>query len=133
MSRKPQPVTDAEQAIMNELWSQPNLTVRDIAEAVYGGASPSDLATVQKLLVRLEAKECVARERDYWPHVFNASIDRNEMIQRRLQTTADELCNGSLSPLLSNLMGRVRLSAKERQKLHDLIDGKVKKTPKGKK
>jgi predicted transcriptional regulator len=122
MSRKARPVTEAELSILAELWERPTMTVRQLAEILYGSAAVSDLATVQKLLSRLEAKGCVARQRDCWPHVFHALVDREEMIHRRLQLTADELCDGALTPLLSHLVRNTRMSDKQRETLRDLIN-----------
>lgn len=122
MARKAQQVTEAELAILNELWARPTMTVRGLAGLLYGGESASELATVQKLLARLEAKGCVTRRTDCWPYEFQASIDREEMIHRRLQLTADQLCEGSLSPLLSHLVRTTKLSANDRERLHELID-----------
>ena len=131
MSRKPQQVTEAELAILTELWARPTMTVRELSTVLYGGTSASELATVQKLLARLEGKECVSRQRDCWPHEFKATVDREEMIQRRLQLTADELCAGSLSPLLSNLVRNAKLTARERTKLQDLLDNATPKNDSG--
>ena len=122
MARKAQQVTEAELAILSELWARTKMTVRELAEVLYGGNSASELATVQKLLTRLESKGCVTRRRDCWPYEFQANIDREELIHRRLQLTADELCDGSLSPLLSHLVRTAKLSASDRAKLHELID-----------
>lgn len=123
MARKPQSVTEAELAILTELWARKTMTVRELAEVLYGGSSASELATVQKLLSRLEGKGCVVRSRDRWPHEFQAKVDREEMIHRRLQLTADELCEGSLSPLLSHLVRTTKLSARDRANLRQLIEG----------
>lgn len=125
MARKAQQVTEAELAILSELWVRKTMTVRELAEILYGGNSASELATVQKLLARLESKGCVTRRRDCWPYEFQASVDREELIHRRLQLTADELCEGSLSPLLSHLVRTAKLSARDRAKLHELIDGEA--------
>ena len=121
MPRKAQDVTDAELAILQFLWDRGSATVRDIAEALYPAGPASDVATVQKLLHRLEQKQCVRRNRKCWPHVFEPAIERGNLIERRLQTTADKLCDGALEPLLTHLV-RSRLSAAERQRLRTLLD-----------
>jgi predicted transcriptional regulator len=77
---------------------------------------------VQKLLERLEAKQCVQRNREGWPHVFEAAIARAELIDRRLQQTADKLCEGSIQPLLTHLVKAGRLSAEQRDSLRSLLD-----------
>ena len=92
MPRPPQDVTDAELAILNVLWERGRATVRELAEELYDKSSASQHATVQKLLERLQAKGCVSRDRDSWPHTFAPAIEREDLIGRQLQQTADKLC-----------------------------------------
>jgi predicted transcriptional regulator len=70
----------------------------------------------------LSRKKYVVRNRDVWPHLFETTVCREELIGRRLQTTADDLCNGSLQPLLTALVQSSRLSAKDRKSLRGLLD-----------
>src|SRR5262245_15075362 len=102
MPRPPQDVTDAELAILQALWERGQATVRELTERLYSEYSSSNHATVQKLLERLEAKDCVRRSRETWPHTFEAAIDRGDLIERKLQQTADKLCEGSIQPLLTH-------------------------------
>lgn len=122
MARKAQDVTDAELAILEQLWSSGPTSVKVLATELYGDAGASTTATVQKLLGRLESKQCVARDPSVWPRLFRASIDRSELIQRRLQNTADELCEGSLGPLLTHLVRRSGLSRSDRTQLKSMLD-----------
>jgi predicted transcriptional regulator len=122
MPRPAQDVTDAELAILQILWDQGQATVRELTEQLYSQYSSSQHATVQKLLERLEGKECVRRNRSAWPHVFEAAIERGDLIDRKLQQTADKLCDGSIQPLLTHLVKGARLSAQERRSLRTLLD-----------
>lgn len=122
MTDKPRDVTDSELAVLDVLWEQPDATIREITEAVYDEYSPSAHATVQKLLERLEAKDCVSRDRSGFAHRFRASIGRGELIDRQLEAVADKLCEGSLTPLLLHLAGRTNLTAAERRQLRKLIE-----------
>jgi len=122
MPRIPQDVTDAELALLQLLWDHGPSSVRRLAERMYDKSSASQHATVQKLLERLEAKGCVERDRGSWPHTFAAAIERGELIDRKLQQTADKLCDGSIQPLLTHLVKGGKLSAGERQSLRDLLD-----------
>ena len=122
MPRPPQDVTDAELSILQVLWERGSATVRELTEELYSTYSASQHATVQKLLERLEAKDCVRRNRYAWPHLFEAAIKRSELINRRLQQTADKLCEGSIQPLLTHLVKAGRLSADQRQSLRSLLD-----------
>jgi predicted transcriptional regulator len=122
MARKAQDVTDAELAILEQLWASGPTSVKSLATELYGDAGASTTATVQKLLGRLESKNCVARDPSVWPRLFRAAIDRAELIERRLQNTADELCEGSLGPLLTHLVRRSSLSRTERSNLKAMLD-----------
>jgi BlaI family transcriptional regulator, penicillinase repressor len=113
------------------LWKHGPLAIRRITELLYGDCKTSQYATVQKLLDRLESKECIARDRTSNIHVFSPRIGRDELVGRRLQAVAEKLCEGSWTPLLTNLVQTKKLSEKDRQMLRQLIDdhdfGKSKK------
>ncbi len=122
MARTPQDITDAELDVLQVLWKLGPVPIRRIADALYGEARTSQYATVQKLLERLESKQCVARDRSACVHVFSASVGRDELVGRRLQAVAQDLCDGSWTPLLTNLVQTKKLSEKDRQMLRQLID-----------
>ena len=122
MARTPQDVTDAELAVLQVLWEQGSATVRHLTDVLYPGGRASQVATVQKLLERLEAKDCVARERQAGVYMFRAAIDRDDLIGRRLQDLAEKLCGGSLTPLLTNLVRVKRLTPREQQELVALLE-----------
>jgi predicted transcriptional regulator len=122
MARTPQDITDAELDVLQVLWKHGPLPIRRIAELLYSEAKTSQYATVQKLLERLESKDCVARDRSTNVHVFSAAINRDELVGRRLQAVAEQLCEGSLTPLLTNLVQMRKLSAKEREMLRKMIE-----------
>jgi predicted transcriptional regulator len=122
MARTPQDVTEMELAILQELWDRGPATIRRLTEALYPGGGTSHYATVQKLLERLEDKGCVRRDRQGSAHVFAAAVGRDELIGRRLQAVAEQLCGGSLTPLLTHLVRSKKLSARDRQELRSLIE-----------
>ncbi len=129
MPQKPQHVTEAELAILQVLWNHEQATVREITELLYPKAEESELATVQKLLTRLGDKNCVAKNRDVWPYTFTATLSREELIGLRLQSTADDLCGGSLSPLLMHLVETRGLTAEECASLRQLLKDLKPKPP----
>ncbi len=122
MTGKPRDVTDSELSVLIVLWNQPDSTIREITEAIYEDYSPSSHATVQKLLERLEAKDCVTRDRSGFAHRFRATIERSDLLDRQLEAVADKLCDGSLTPLLLHLAGRTSLTEAERRQLRKLIE-----------
>lgn len=122
MTRSAKDITDAELAIMQELWQAGVATTRHLTERLYPEATVSAHATVQKLLERLEGKQCVSRNRDVWPHRFSPAIQKDDLISLRLKNTASQLCEGDLHPLLSCLVRNGSLSASDRQSLRNLLD-----------
>ncbi len=122
MSRPSQDVTDAELAVLQVLWEQGPLPIRKLTDELYPGGKTAQYATVQKLLERLEAKDCVARNRTAPVHVFRATIDRAELVGRRLRQLSEKLCGGSWTPLLTHLVQTEDLSAQDRQALRQLVD-----------
>ena len=133
MDQSAHDVTDAELAVLQELWERGSATIRQLADALYPGGSVAQYATVQKLLERLEAKGCVRRDRAPWPHRFTASVDRDTLIGWRLRATAAKLCGGSLTPLLLHLLRAEQLNPDERQELRSFLDRlkKSSRPPKG--
>ena len=117
-----EPVTEGELSILEVIWAQGSPTSRDIAAVLYEKVSDSKMASVQKLLERLEDAQCVTRDRSGAAHTFRASVGRDEVIGRRLRDVAEKLCGGSLTPLLTHLVRTKQLSARERQELRALID-----------
>ena len=122
MGKASREITDTELSLLNELWQRPSATVPELTEALYGNTQPALLATVRKLLDRLEAKECVSRDRSRWPHHYSAAVKREELAGNRLQAAADELFDGDLAPLLTHLIRSERLTAKDRKNLRQLLD-----------
>ena len=122
MPRKPSDVTDAELAILQVLWERGSATIREITDAIYPSGGASEYATVKKLAARLEAKGCVERDDSQKAHVLRATIGRDDLIGRRLQEMVDELCEGTWSPLFTQLTNAKGLTDKQQRMLNALID-----------
>ena len=122
MARAKQDITDAELSVMELLWESGPCTIRDLASRLYTDVGRSEHATIQKLLDRHEEKKCVSRDRSGTAHVYQAQVDRDEVIGRSLRSVAEKLCGGSVTPLLTHLVRAQNLSPQERRELRDLID-----------
>lgn len=129
MAKPRNDVTEAELGVLRALWDGGPSTIRALTDALYPGGSTSHYATVQKLLERLEEKRCVVRQRRRGAHVFRARVVRDDLIGRRLQDLADQLCEGSLTPLLTQLVSGRRLSVDERRALAEMVDALHRKGP----
>lgn len=115
-------VTPAELAILELLWAAGSLTIRELTERLYPEGGTSNYATVQKLLERLGEKGCVERKKEGRAFRFEASVLRDALIDHKLRSVADQLCDGSLAPLLTHLVKGRRLKGKELRELRGLLD-----------
>ena len=122
MARPPaEDVTNTELTILQVLWDRGETTRRQVADVVYPGGGEAHYATVQNLLGRLERKGFVRSNRDGNVLVFTATVDRDELIRRRLQGLADKLCGGAAAPLIMNLVRSQPLSAAEVEQLSTFL------------
>lgn len=115
-------VPDAELSVLKVLWEGGPATIRAITELLYPGGETSHYATVQKLLERLQERKCVVRRPQGRANVFSATIERDDLIRERLRDAAEKLCEGSFSPLLTQLVDARNLSAEEIRTLRELVD-----------
>jgi len=122
MGRAAREITDTELSLLTELWQRESATVQELTEALYGNTAPALLATVRKLLDRLEAEGCVTRDRTKWPHHYRALLQREDLAGKRLQEAADELYDGDLAPLLTHLVKSQKLSPGDRENLRKMLD-----------
>ena len=122
MAKPTNDVTPAELAVLVKLWEHEHATLKQLSKWLYGGDAPSKIATVQKLLSRLEAKAYVERNRECWPHQYRALVDRDQLISFRLQSTADQFCDGMMSTLLTHLIKSTKFNSRQRKRLRQILD-----------
>ena len=115
-------VTETELSILQVLWEGREATTREIAEELYDEVTDPKVASVQKLIERLEGKGCVERDRSERAHRFRPLVTREQFLQDRLQAMADRLCSGSLAPLMSALIDSQEVPRADRQKLRALVE-----------
>lgn len=114
-------VPNAELAVLQALWLHGPLTIRRLVELLYPGGKSAQYGTVQKLLERLEQRGHVRRDRNPWPHVFEAAADRETFLGLRLREVAERLCGGSMTPLLMHLLKVESFGDEERQELRAFL------------
>ncbi|MHB1036987.1 MAG: BlaI/MecI/CopY family transcriptional regulator [Pirellulales bacterium] len=114
-------ITDGELSILQVLWERGEATSREITAAIHEEVTDPKMASVQKLVERLEAKGCVQRDRSERAHRFRPLVSHDRFLRSRLQALADRLCEGALAPLVTTLLRSERLPKKDREQLRKLI------------
>jgi predicted transcriptional regulator len=115
-------LSESEREVLKVLWDHGPGTVRAINEVLQRRGRRWAYTTVATLLQRLGAKGYVASDPSVMPHVYRASVTRDELLERRLQDAADELCDGRAAPLVLALVQGGRFSADELVRLRRLLD-----------
>ena len=102
-------ITDGELSILQVLWDRGEATSREITTALHEEVTDPKMASVQKLIERLEAKGCVEREPEQTAHRFRPLVSHERFLRSRLQSLADRLCDGAVVPLVTTLLRSGRL------------------------
>ena len=115
-------VTQAELAVLEALWAADRCSVRELAEQLYPGGGNSENATVQKLCERLRDKGLVDEDRSVRPRKFRALVEREALIDRRLNAVAEDLCAGRKYPLITQLLSGGRFTAEQLEALRRKLE-----------
>jgi predicted transcriptional regulator len=121
MIRPRHDVTDAELAVLKELWALGPSTIRELTDRLYPGGATAHYATVQKLLERLEGKRCVKRRGRGRANEYRATVQIADLIDHTLRGAAARLCDGSLAPLLTHLVNATQPDAEQVEELKRLV------------
>jgi predicted transcriptional regulator len=88
----PPPLAELETEVMDEMWRLRRATVRDLMDAVNAGSrKPRAYTTYMTIMVRLETKGLLERERQgktdtYWPR-----LEREAYLEQRAQAEVQQL------------------------------------------
>ncbi|WP_422927181.1 BlaI/MecI/CopY family transcriptional regulator [Singulisphaera sp. PoT] len=115
-------LSTAEREVLKALWELGTGTVRQVNTLLNGWGKRWAYTTVLTLLSRLQTKGYVDSDSTGVAHVFKPTMSRDEMLERRLKDTADELCNGSAAPLILALVNGNRFTAEEIARFRRLLD-----------
>lgn len=122
MTRYASDVTETELSVLQVLWNHGPQTIREVAAILDPPNQDVYYATVKKLLERLEAKGFVRREPQGIAYLYQATVDRDELVGQRLRLLSESLCEGSVTPLLTQLARHEHLTKKQQAALLALID-----------
>jgi BlaI family transcriptional regulator, penicillinase repressor len=125
-------LSDAERDVLRVLWDRGPSTIREINEVLASRGRRWAYTTVSTLLQRLQTKEYVASDTSVVPHVYQAIVSREHLLDRRLKEAAEEFCGGDAAPLVLALVQGNHFSAAELERMRQLLDEAASK-PKAKK
>ncbi|HWB11878.1 MAG TPA: BlaI/MecI/CopY family transcriptional regulator [Pirellulales bacterium] len=122
MPPKNPPLSETELDVLKVLWELGAGTVREVNERLQQRKRRWAYTTVLTLLTRLEAKGYVASDKSELAHVFRPIVSRDNLLRRRLSHLAEDLCEGTTTPLLHALVQDHRFSPEEIEGFRRLLD-----------
>lgn len=112
--------------IMEALWTQGALSIREIQETLPEAKRPA-YTTVQTMVYRLEGKEVVRRAKKIGnAHIFEALVSRNAA-QSRLIDDLLGLFGGRMQPVMSHLIEAGKLTLEDVQEAEKALRKLAKK------
>lgn len=119
MSR-PIKLSPGEMEIMKLLWQQGPLSIAETHEAM-ASIRPTGYTTVQTRLNRLAKKGLVERSADR-PAKYGAAVSPDSVSAGHLDQLVENVAQGSVVPLVAQLLSNRKLSADEIAELKRFID-----------
>jgi predicted transcriptional regulator len=123
MSEPPRPPrpTDAELAILTELWRRGPSTVRQIHEALHPTRG-TGYTTVLKLMQIMVDKGMLAREEDQRSHVYRPLLEQRATQRTLVGELIDKAFAGSASELVQSALSTKPAKASELAEIRALLD-----------
>ncbi len=106
--------------IMEALWSQGALSVREILESLPARRRPA-YTTVQTTVYRLEAKKVLRRKKKVGSALIFEAVISRDTAQTRLVDELLDLFGGETQPLMSHLVRTGRLSMADVDEARQLL------------
>ncbi len=115
-------LTEAEWALMEQLWVTPGMTGRGLTDALRSGNGWARSTTLT-LLRRLAEKGAVRSEEQGGRQHFFPVVSREDAAARQTRDLLGRLYHGSLSNLVSTMTQEEKLSRTEIAELYAILDG----------
>lgn len=114
--------------IMDALWKQGKLAIREIQEAFPEPGRPA-YSTIQTTVYRLEEKGAIQRIRKIGnAHIFQAALDRQE-VRGRLIDELLGLFGGDAQPVMAHLVQTGKLTLADVRQAERMAEELSRKTP----
>ena len=112
MSDKPLKPTEKELEILQILWENDDVSVKDVHESL-GGESANGYTTILKLMQIMHEKGLVSRERSGKLHLYKAILSQESTRQQMVDKMIDTVFQGSAAQLVLSALGNNRSSKEE--------------------
>ncbi len=114
-------LTDREWTVLNTLWETGGAELGELVQRLYEHTGWSR-NTVLTYLTRMEAKGLVRIDKGASPHVYFATLAREDCQERERQSFLRRVYSGKTGDLIAAFLKEESISQEERERLRKLLD-----------
>lgn len=114
-------LSDKEWAVLNALWESGGAELGQLVELLLPRTGWSR-NTVLTYLTRMEAKGLVRIQKEVSPHLYYATMDREDCQQQERKSFLHRVYSGSAGDLIAAFLKEEPISPEERARLRKLLD-----------
>src|SRR4051812_23218083 len=122
---------EVEQAVMDYVWSQHEVTAESCREAL-ASSRPMKDSTIRTVMRRLEEKGYISHRVDGRTFIYRASAERQNVAVRAVKSIIDRFCGGSAEELVLGMVDNAVLDRKQLERLaHKIAESEGKAAVRG--
>lgn len=113
-------LSDSEWFIMNVLWNNPGLELKEITSNLEEETGWNS-GRIRTMLLRLIDKEAVSVDKTTGVHKYFPAIERESCLKEESKSFLKRIYSGSISEFISSFAKSGEISPKEQQEILDII------------
>ena len=114
-------LSDREWAVLNTLWETGGAELGELVARLHPHTAWSR-NTVLTYLTRMEGKQLVRIDKEVYPHMYYATVDRESCRQQERRSFLHRVYSGSAGDLIAAFIKEESISPEERERLRKLLD-----------
>ncbi len=115
-------ISETEWEIMRLVWAKHPVTANEIVDGLVAADPSWHPKTARTLLARLVRKKALGYEERGRAYVYSPLVDEPECLAAASESFLDRFFGGALKPMLAHFVGRQRLTGREMEELHKLLE-----------
>lgn len=114
-------LSEREWTVLNALWETDGAELGVLVNELYENTGWSR-NTVLTYLTRMESKGLVRIDKEIYPHIYRATLDRESCQQYERQSFLHRVYSGSAGDLIAAFLKEEPISQEERERLRKILD-----------
>ena len=114
-------LTEREWTVLSALWELKGAELHEVVRLLYSKTGWSR-NTVHTYLTRMEQKGLVRIEREVNPHLYYATLDKEDCRRRERKSFLKRVYSGSAGDLITAFLKEEQISEQEKENLRKLLD-----------